>query len=62
MSGEMNEEMLNEMLRKLAAVTEILTKEIPVLDMDVSDWNQTPIGRAVSGIEEVCDMIQEAEL
>lgn len=48
---------IDDIITKLNEVTEILTKEIPLPDMDVSEWNQTPIGRAVGTVDEVREML-----
>jgi len=52
---------IDAIIAKLNAVTQILTKEIPLPDMDVSEWNQTPIGRAVGGIGDAIEMLTEED-
>ena len=49
----------NAVIAKLNEVTDILTKEIPLPDMEVSEWRTTPIGRAVSRISEAIEMLEE---
>lgn len=58
----MNEEMINDLIDRLDKVVKILTKEIPIPDMDVIEWNGTPVGRAVGDIGDVMEILQEAEL
>ena len=48
---------VNVIIAKLDLVKDILTKEIPLPDMDVIEWGQTPIGRAVGTIEDVIEML-----
>lgn len=56
----MDDETINEIIAKLNLVTELLTKELP--DMDVSEWRQTPIGRSVGIISEVVEIITREEI
>jgi len=35
-------------------------KEVPVPDMDISEWNATPIGRATNRIADAIDMLVDA--
>ena len=50
---------VNAVIAKLNQATSILTQEIPQPDMDVIEWRQTPIGRAVSAIEEAIEILVE---
>ena len=55
----MNDETIDAIIAKLNEATAILTKEIPLPDMDVSEWNQTPIGRAVGAIGDALELLVE---
>jgi hypothetical protein len=57
-----NEEIFDAIIAKLNEAQAILTKELPMPDMDVAEWNATPIGRAVSRIGDVLELMQELEL
>jgi len=57
-----NEEIFDAIIAKLNEAQAILTKELPMPDMDVAEWNATPIGRAVSPIGDVLELMQELEL
>lgn len=62
----MNQEILDNKLdligQKLVKATEILVKEIPLPDMPVQEWNQTPIGRVVYLLEEALDQLEQLSL
>lgn len=48
-------ETLCAVIDKLNEARDILTKDMP--DMDISEWNATPIGRAVRRITDAIDMM-----
>lgn len=58
----MTDETIDKILKLLNGVQDILTKELdpPHPDeMDVSEWNATPVGRAVGLLGDACDMLTE---
>ena len=54
-----NEATFAKIIALLDEVTRILTKEVPLPDMDVSEWNQTPIGRAVAKIGDALELLED---
>jgi hypothetical protein len=53
---------LAEIIALLDKAATILTKEIPQPDaMYVSEWNATPIGRAVGAIGEALSLLEDLE-
>lgn len=57
----MTDEEINMLIIRLNEVTDILTKEIPLPDMDVQEWNQTPIGRAVNLVGGIIETLEAVE-
>ena len=55
----MEQLVLDEIVTTLSEAQEILTKEIPAPDMDVTEWNATPVGRAVRRIQNAINLIVE---
>jgi hypothetical protein len=55
----MTDEHVNAIIAKLTEAENIL-KEIPVPDMDIAEWNATPIGRAMRRIADAIDMLVDA--
>ena len=60
---ELEEEQIDDIVAKLSEIQEILlahdkeTRAIP--DMDVVEWNGTPIGRAIGRIQNVINVFTE---
>jgi hypothetical protein len=62
MKAELYEETIDRILLKLRDVMNILTKEIPLEDpdMDVIEWNASPVGRAVNLLDDIMGILEES--
>jgi len=59
----MTDATIEQIIGKLHEVLDILRMEfVPDADMDVTEWNETPIGRAMYRIDDVITMLEESEL
>ena len=55
----MTDDDINEIIAKLNEATNILTKTTAFEDIDITEWNQTPIGQAVRRIADAIEMLEE---
>ena len=57
---EIAEEQIDEIIVKLSEAQEILAA-VPVVppDMEVTEWNATPVGRALARIQSAINMLVE---
>lgn len=62
MSVKFSDAKLDQILKHLSEVGNILidlTKVLAGTEMDVRDWNQTPIGRAQGRVQDVMDILTD---
>jgi hypothetical protein len=57
----MDDDKIDQIIRLLNEATTILTKELPMPDMEIPEWNQTPTGRTISRIAEAIELLTEDE-
>ena len=53
----MTPDQINDLIAKLEKVKNILNENLP--DIDVSEWNASPIGRATNRLQDVIDGLEE---